>query len=36
MIQWIKENLANIFYCIGSLCFLIGTLINMVKGAMND
>lgn len=29
--DWIKANLANFFYALGSLCFLIGTLINMLK-----
>ena len=31
MFQFIKENLANILYSIGSICFLLGTLINMIK-----
>lgn len=29
--KWISENIANIFYAIGSICFLIGTIINILK-----
>jgi len=31
MLEWLRVNSANLFYVVGSLCFLIGTLINMCK-----
>lgn len=31
LISECKNNMANIFYILGSLCFLIGTLINIFK-----
>ncbi len=31
LIEFVINNAANILYIVGSLCFLIGTLINMYK-----
>lgn len=31
MKNFVINNLANIFYILGSLCFLIGTLVNIKK-----
>ena len=31
LLDFLKDNIANILYCMGSLCFLIGTQINMFK-----
>jgi len=29
--QLLRSDMANWFYCAGSLCFLLGTIINMVR-----
>ncbi len=31
MIGFIRNNVANILYLAGSICFLVGTLYNMLK-----
>ena len=30
LLIFIGENVANILYAVGSICFLVGTLVNML------
>lgn len=33
MVQFIKNNISDLLFCVGSLCLLAGTIINIIKEA---